>query len=141
VKLYVACRFAAYERVRAFCDDACEAGHSITHDWTRTAEFGPDGHPLSTDEGAMEPDAAWAHARDDLKLGVYWADAVVFLADEGGYCGALIEYGAALAYEKPVLLVAPWRPSISWQCPQTTILPDENAAREMLGMRVLDVIA
>lgn len=139
MKLYVMCRFAEYERVRKFCDDAREAGHTITHDWTRTAEFGPDGHPLSTDEGAMDPDVAWSHARDDLKRGVYHADTLVFLADQGGYCGALIEYGAALAHEKPVLLVAPWRPSIFWQAPTTTILPDEDAAREALGMALLAV--
>lgn len=135
MKLYVACRFGAYERVRSFCDDAREAGHTITHDWT------PDGHPLTMDEGALDPAVAWSHARDDLKRGVYHADVVVFLADEGGYCGALIEYGAALAYEKPVFLVAPWRPSIFWQAPHTTILPDENAARDALGMRALEVIA
>jgi hypothetical protein len=64
------------------------------------------------------------------------AEACVFLADEGGYCGALIEYGCALGCGVPVLLVAPWRASIFWQSPKTTILPDESAVRDMLGMAV-----
>lgn len=135
MKLYVMCRFGAYGRVRAFCDDARAAGHEITHDWTRTAEFGDDGHPLSADEGALEPNVAWGHAADDVR-GIDAADACVFLADEGGYCGALIEYGYALAINVPVYLVAPWRPSIFWQSPRTMILPDETAVRDMLGMTV-----
>jgi hypothetical protein len=141
MRLYVACRFGAYQRVRVFCDDALAAGHVITHDWTRTAVFGPDGHPLSMDEGALSAEQAWQYAHDDLQHGVGEAQAVVFLADEGNFCGALIEYGYALARSVPVLLVAPWRPSIFWHSPRTTLLPDENAARDLLGMRLLPELA
>jgi nucleoside 2-deoxyribosyltransferase len=131
------CRFGAYERVRAFNDDARMAGHEITQDWTRTSEFGADGHPLKP--GDESDPALWKHAVADLE-GVATADACVFLADEGNYCGALIEYGYALACGVPVYVIAPWRMSIFWHSPLTTILPDETAVRDMLGMTVREAV-
>jgi hypothetical protein len=137
--IYTASRFSAYERVRAFNDDARAAGHTITHDWTRTDEFGADGHPLHVAEGDLAPDVAARYAMDDLTHGVRKADVIVFLAEDagqGGFCGALIEFGYAFACGIPVFVVAPWRPSIFWHLPNVTVLPDENAVRERLGMPV-----
>lgn len=133
------CRFSSYERVRAFCDDLRSAGHEVTHDWTRTDEFGPDGHPHAV-EGDLAPGAAARYAMTDLSHGVRRADVCVFLAEdagEGGFCGSLIEFGYAMATAIPVLVVAPWRPSIFWHLPGVTVLPDEPAARDALGMREL----
>jgi hypothetical protein len=136
MRIYTACCTKAWRRVRAFNDDARAAGHIITVDWTLGVEA-----LNGASEATIEPAEAWAYARDDLEGGVGSAACVVFLADEGNYCGALIEYGYALAVVVPILLVAPWRPSIFWHSPSTTILPDENAAREALGMRALRVAA
>jgi nucleoside 2-deoxyribosyltransferase len=133
MRLYVMCRSVAWPKARTFMEDARAAGHSITEDWTLNAEA------LAGREGDLSPDAAWRIAANDVR-GVDEAEACVFLADDGDYCGALIEYGYAVARLKTVFVVAPWRPSIFWHCPRTTILPDENAAREMLGMRVLDAV-
>lgn len=137
MRIYTASKFANYERVRAFNDAARSVGHIITHDWTRTKEFGPDGHPLHNEEGDLAPDVARGYASDDLQRGVATADAIVFLADDpgsGGFCGALIEYGYAMACRLPVYVVAPWRPSIFWHLPNVTVLPTEDAVRERLGM-------
>lgn len=129
------CRTAEWQRVRDFIEDARDAGHEITVDWTGAVEA-----LNGASEGDLSPADAWRHAEADLRAGVKMAEMCVFLADEGGYCGALIEYGAALAWHIPVLLVAPWRPSIFWHAPTTTILPDETAVRDMLGMRLREVV-
>jgi nucleoside 2-deoxyribosyltransferase len=106
MRLYVMCRSAAWPRVRAFMEDARTVGHSITEGWTLAVEGLGGGS-----EGDLSPDVAWRYAAGDLR-GVDESDACVFLADEGGYCGALIEYGYAVARLKTVFVVAPWRPSI-----------------------------
>lgn len=136
MNIYTAARFSDYERVRAFNDDARAAGHTITHDWTRTNEFGPDGHPLHVKEGDLAPDVAARYAMDDLTHGVRRADTCVFLADdagEGGFCGALIEFGYACAHAIPVMVVAPWRASIFWHLPNVEVT-DERTTRAYLGM-------
>lgn len=136
MRIYVASRFAAYERVRAFVDDMVTAGHEPTHDWTRTPEFGRDGHPLLADPEALTPGVACTHAQADLR-GVRQADLVVFLADGSDFCGALLEVGSACALGVPVWVVAPWRRSIFWHLPNVTVMPSEDAAREGLGMAPL----
>lgn len=134
MKLYTASKFANYERVRAFNDAARDAGHVITHDWTRTQEFDADGHPLQVDEAKITPELGGHHAALDLYSGVATAETLVFLAEDGGYCGALIEFGAACAMSIPILIVAPWRMSIFWHLPNVTIVASEGAVRERLGM-------
>jgi hypothetical protein len=134
MKLYTASKFANYERVRAFNNAARAAGHAITHDWTRTDEFTADGHPKQADEALITPELGGHHAALDLFSGVAPADALVFLAEDGGYCGALIEFGAACALGKPVLIVDPWRASIFWHLPNVTVFATEDAVREHLGM-------
>jgi hypothetical protein len=134
MKLYTASKFANYERVRAFNDAARAAGHKVTHDWTRTAEFDEHGHPRQANEAKIAPELGGHHAALDLYSGVAPADMLVFLAEDGGYCGALIEFGAACALGKPILIVAPWRASIFWHLPNVTIVADEDDARARLGM-------
>lgn len=139
MKVYVMCRFSQYERVRAFCDDLRAAGHTVTHDWTRTDEFDENGHPHHVAEGDLAPDVAARFAMDDLR-GVRSADLCVFLAEdagEGGFCGALIEFGTATANAVPVIVVAPWRPSIFWHLPGVEVVESEATARDRLGMREL----
>lgn len=140
MRIYTASRFSAYERVRAFNDDARAAGHVISHDWTRTDEFGDDGHPLHKAEADLDPAAAAGYAMDDLTHGAGKADVIVFLAEdagEGGFCGALIEFGYATALAIPIYVVAPWRPSIFWHLPNVVLMPDEAAVRATLGMAPL----
>jgi hypothetical protein len=140
VKLYTAAPFRTYERVRRFNADARDAGHTVTHDWTLTEEFGTDGHPIFGD-GATLDMAVKAQRAEEDRLGVEIADLVILFGDQGPSFGACMEAGMAVAYEKNLCVVQPTHFTIFWGLANVTILPDENAAREMLGMRVLDVVA
>lgn len=140
MKLYIASRFGNYERVRAFVDAAKDAGHTITHDWTRTEEFGPDGHPTTGDGSQLPISEQARHAQADLDAAAE-ADAVVLLPvpDMGG---AYVEVGYALGHGRRVIVARQGRFLIFWGLPAVTLLPDEAAAREMLGMvEALDVAA
>jgi hypothetical protein len=127
MRLYIASRFGNYERVRAFVDAAKGVGH-----WTRTEEFDAWGHPSGGD-GSQLPEAEQArHAQADLDAAAA-ADAVVLLPvpDMGG---AYVEVGYALAHGKRVIVAGEGRFLIFWGLPLVTVLPDESAARDLLGM-------
>lgn len=135
MRLYTAAPFMTYERVRAFNADARDAGHEVTHDWTLTEEFGPDGHPIFGD-GAELDMAVKAQRAEEDRLGVELADTVVFLADGGPSFGACMEAGMAVAYEKRLIVVGPTAFTIFWGMANVIVLPDETAVRDMLGMTV-----
>jgi hypothetical protein len=99
--------------MRTLMDQLTAAGHVVTHDWTRTEEFGEDGHPAFADESGIPKERLAMHAADDVR-GVRTADLVVAVADTP-LCGALIEIGVALAVGVPVWVVAPWRWTIFWE--------------------------
>lgn len=129
MRIYVAGRFGRYERCRALMDDLASAGHEITQDWTRGEHFDEDGHPRTEDENIpREQQAALARGALD---GVARAELVVVIADEP-LCGALIEFGCAVAHGVPVWVIAPWRWSVFWTHPLVTVWADENAARDRL---------
>jgi hypothetical protein len=132
VKLYIASRFGNYERVRAFIDDATEAGHEITHDWTRTEEFDEWGHPQGGDGSQLPREEQARHAQADLNAAAA-ADVVVLLPvpDMGG---AYVEVGYALAHGRRVIVAGVGRFLIFWGLPAVEVLPDEAAARRALGM-------
>jgi hypothetical protein len=130
MRVYVAGRFARYERCRALIDAVAAAGHEITNDWTRGEWFDADGHPLGSD--ADLPVGAQADLAADAIRGCESADLVVVVADEP-LCGACIELGVALANGVPVWVIAPWRWAIFWARPLMTVIPDEAEARRRLG--------
>lgn len=138
MKLYIASRFGNYERVRAFVDDAIAAGHTITHDWTRTEEFDEWGHPSAGDGSQLSRADQARHAQADLDAAAA-ADVVVLLPIPD-MAGAYMECAHALAHGKQVWVAGPGRFLIFWALPAVTVLPDELAAREALGM-VEDVAA
>lgn len=114
-RLYVAGRFREYATVRRAIDKLKLAGNTITHDWTRTDEFNEHGQPLvpigpGQSVEVMEEGQAAHYAMLDLR-GVYQADAVVLMNSEGLY-GALIEVGAALAWNLEIWIVGPGRDSV-----------------------------
>jgi hypothetical protein len=141
MKIYVAARFGQYERARALMDDLAAAGHEITHDWTRTEEFDADGRPRFREAGTgdapttIPAERLTRHADDDVRA-CQRAEAIVVLADEP-LCGALIEIGVGLASGCPVYVCAPWRWTVFWEHPLVTVLPDEDAAREMFGVQAI----
>lgn len=141
MRLYTASRFGDYERVRAFNVAARAVGHEITHDWTITEGFGEDGHLLSSTPDSLPPAEAQMHATADLAIGVGQAERVVFFANQPNYCGALIEFGFAIACKVPIYVVAPWRPSIFWHLPDVEVLPDEATVRDRLGMTMKEAVA
>ena len=135
MRIYVAGRFTHYERCRALMDALTDEGHTITMDWTRTDEFGPDGHPKHTEHGKAAPttipqERLARHALNDIQ-GCVTAELVVVLADEV-LTGALIELGAALAAGVPVWVCAPYRWTIFWEHPLVTVLGSEQEARDRL---------
>lgn len=95
MKFYVAGKFSDYSFVRSIVDMLAEHGHTVTYDWTRTSEFGPDGHPVSNDPHDLSKEQLGEYAQKDVQ-GVQDADFLVVCADQD-LCGAWIEMGVALA--------------------------------------------
>lgn len=124
---YVASRFHDYERVRSLNDKLAESGWQITHDWTRTDEFGPDGHPCRGDlgEGPLTPDERKHYAALDY-FGATEADVLIFYGDLDGYTGALIEVGLTLASGGDVYVIDPSHDSIFWDHPRVTIIKEQE---------------
>ncbi len=125
MKVYVGATFSRYTEARALIDQLTAAGHEITHDWTRTAAFGDDGHPLPAANGGYElpRHIQAAHALDDL-LAVQEADLLLILGQQAS-CGWPVEVGAALAWGfAKVWIVAPCKPTVFWHLPQVEIFPD-----------------
>jgi hypothetical protein len=104
MKVYVAGSSREVARVRAMHRRLQNAGHTITHDWTKAVEA-LGGAPELPD-GCEE-----THWREDL-AGVGSADAVVVLSPLGGLTteGTWVELGAAWGLGRPVVLVGdrPW---------------------------------
>lgn len=139
MKAYVAARFSQYERARALMDAMTAAGYEITFDWTRTEEFGADGHPrfAAKQESGIPPTRLAEHARNDID-GAADADVIVVIADDT-LCGALIELGATLAAGGSAVIIGPpWRWTVFWHHPAVTLLPDEETARRRLGVRGIE---
>lgn len=82
MRVYVATKFEAKDRARRVMRALEDAGHEITHDWTR-------------EEDGDGEDFLRACALADL-AGVLSSDALVLLV-EPGMRGAFVELGAALA--------------------------------------------
>lgn len=139
MRIYTAAPFRTYERVRQFNADARDAGHGVTHDWTLTEEFGPDGHPLFGDGATLDMGVKAERAYEDWH-GVRAAETVILLGDEGPSFGACMEAGMAVALGVQLFVVAPTHFTIFWGLPKVTILPDETAVRDMLGMRLREVV-
>jgi nucleoside 2-deoxyribosyltransferase len=120
VKIYVAGRFQSYEKVRACIDMLRDQGYEITYDWTRTPEFGEDGHPKHGANGQEQPRGLLQHyAQNDIQ-GVRSADALVLLADDS-LAGAWVEMGIALERSIPIYVVKPERWTIFLECFQVTV--------------------
>lgn len=131
MRIYVAGRFARYERCRALIDTLTEAGHHITSDWTRGEWFDAQGHPLGADAD-LPADAQTTLALDAVR-GSTTADLLVVIADEP-LCGALIEMGSALANGVPCWVIAPWRWTIFWEHPLVSVIDGEDSVLPRLAL-------
>ncbi|HVQ60395.1 MAG TPA: hypothetical protein VMS60_15955 [Solirubrobacterales bacterium] len=134
MKIYVGATFSRYLEARSVIDALVAAGHDVTHDWTRTAAFGADGHPLpdSGDGYELPAEEQAAHALDDLAA-VKGADLLLILAEQAS-CGWPVEVGAALAWGKAeVWLVAPFRPTVFWCLPQVSVFESVAQPLRELG--------
>jgi hypothetical protein len=78
-------------------------------------------------------------AMEDM-IGVQRAESVILFGDQGPSFGACMEAGMAVALNVPLFVVAPTHFTIFWGLPNVTILPDETAARDMLGMRLREPV-
>jgi hypothetical protein len=112
LKVYVAGRTNMLTEVREIQAVVRKQGGVITHDWTKIVdEVG----------GAARDDGVSAtrqgeFARGDLR-GVREANLVIMVAGPG-LCGALVEVGAALGQDKPVLIYGePERHSVFFHHP------------------------
>lgn len=128
MRIYVAGRFQSYAKVRACIDALVERGHEITYDWTRSPEFGADGHPVDpgtikngfSAPGYSTRQALARYAVRDIQ-GVREADALVLLADDS-LAGAWVEMGIALERGTPIYVIKPERWTIFLECPEVTTL-------------------
>jgi hypothetical protein len=100
MKFYVAGKFLDYERVRKMVDFLVAHGHEPSYDWTRTDEFGENGHPVNQDPHAIPEEKLRWYADNDVR-GAQEAEFMVILAD-GDLCGAWIEMGVALTSDNVV---------------------------------------
>ena len=123
MRFYAAGRFRRYADVRAIIDLLNHDGHQCTYDWTRTDEFDEHGDALSnlTDGGDSLPYARQRfYASKDI-AGVAESDYVIVLADDT-LLGAWIELGAAIAWEKHIIVIAPKRHSIFFAMPTVRVV-------------------
>lgn len=130
MRVYVGATFSRYLEAREVMDALTTAGHAVTHDWTRTAAFGADGHPLPGVEGLPRVEQA-AHAEDDL-CAVANAELLLILAQQAS-CGWPVEVGAALAWDIDVWLVAPFKPTVFWALPLVRLFEDVDEPLRRLG--------
>lgn len=123
MKFYAAGKFQEYEKVRETIDLLVFHGHEVTYDWTRTDEFGPDGHPKQTDPHNLNKKELRGYAENDIQ-GVLDAEFMVIRAD-GPLCGAWIEMGAAVVSPrcKRIFVVEPQRWTIFLELDKVTVLP------------------
>lgn len=138
VSIYVATKFEAYPRARKFIDDALGSGYEITHDWTRSEQFGPSGDPLK--QGPLTRRELRTYGDLDFD-GAASCDILVALMDED-YCylGTPIEVGIALRSGAHVLVTSRL-PTVFFELSpskaQVDLFSDENAIRDYLGMPLL----
>lgn len=134
MKVYVGATFSRYEEVRRVVDALVAAGHEVTHDWTRTDAFGPDGHPRPELGGgySMPPAEARRHAQDDVRA-VLAADCCVFLGQEAS-CGWPVELGIAIGADKPCAVVAPFKWTVFWELPMVVVFDTVEDALGGLGV-------
>lgn len=95
MRVYVAGKFEEKDRVRRVQAALVEAGHSVAYDWTQHDWLDLDGDALASYLALC--------ASVDL-VGVRAADALVLLYDAGSR-GAFVEFGAAIALGKLVVVV------------------------------------
>jgi len=94
MKYYIAAKFEDIYRVNVVKNFLENLGHTITHDWAAVE--------LPKDISKKFLQVSAVH---DFK-GVVDADAVIFLfLEELEYCGALVEFGMALALQKKVTII------------------------------------
>jgi hypothetical protein len=95
-------------------------GHFITHDWTRAVE----NHGADHDGATLSRNDAKLYAIEDIH-GVRTADAVIVIPHER-WCGSLIEIGAALITNTPVLILGmPHQRCVFWAHPMVRMTPVE----------------
>lgn len=124
MKIYTGTTFTRYEEARAVNDRLRALGHEITHDWTRTDEFGDDGHPLKQDPSEISKDDARRYAADDI-AGVLAADACLFLGEQASL-GWPVEFGLALGSSRchSILVVQPFRWTVFLEVGKVDVVPD-----------------
>lgn len=132
MKFYAAGKFQEYTKVRTMVDLLVFHGHEVTYDWTRTDEFGSDGHPKQTDPHNLDKRALQRYADADVQ-GVKDADFLVVCAD-GPLCGAWIEMGVAIATERchRIFVIAPERWTIFLELAKVTVVPTYNEFHRMV---------
>jgi hypothetical protein len=146
VRVYAGATFARYEEVREINAALRAGGHVVTHDWTLTDEFGPDGRPAANDEhGVPEEDRAMAAAVADVE-GVRHAEAYLFLGEQAS-AGWPTEFGMAVAFDavarslgmppRPIHVVAPWRGSVFWHLDNVFVHPAASFALAHFGPEAL----
>lgn len=138
VSIYTATKFEAYERARRFNDDAISVGYEISHDWTRSEQFAPEGDPLK--QGKLTQLELTKYGNLDFD-GATNCDILVALMDEDyAYLGTPIEIGLGLASGAEVLVVTR-RPSVFFHLSRSranvSLFESENAIREHLGIPLL----
>lgn len=128
LNIYVGTKTDNYLAARWVMSEARKLGHVITHDWTQQVEEVGD---------AIEQNIPLKDQRrfaQNDRMGVWRADLVIVLAYPR-ICGTLVEFGMALAWNKPVWLVGePTQSTIFFAEENVIRLADIPAAIE--GLKV-----
>lgn len=100
-KIYLATALTYKREAQHWMNQARAAGIEITHDWTI-------GEDTSDPHDELE---CMKHATDDLR-GVFDCDLFWLLVPEVGGAGCWVEFGYALALERPTIVSGPAKRSI-----------------------------
>lgn len=133
VKVYVAGSRHEVDTIRMIYQVLIDTGHEIVYDWTREENVS-NGKPRENWLEHQQEGRLIAFAERDA---VSDADALIVCgwgAEKA--LGTYIEIGMALARQKPVIWVGPYRNSIFWCLPEVIIVEDVKD-----GIRVLEALA
>jgi hypothetical protein len=128
LKIYLAARYSRRDELRAIASDLRRLGHTITSRWLDTTWEGKD----ATGSSAAPPEYREKHAVEDLE-DVLAAELFIAFTEEprsGGRGGRHIEFGAALAVGKRLIVVG-HRENLFYHHPRVVYFP---TVEEMMSL-------
>jgi nucleoside 2-deoxyribosyltransferase len=130
MKLYIAARYPRKEEMRKAAAKLTIAGHKITASWLDEA------HALDVQLDEISPKDLQRMAETDIR-DILRADALVFFAEAPTATyprgGRHVEFGVALALDKPIYVIGEVEENIFHYLPQVVLIP--SVEKLLLALR------